>query len=52
MTALFLKRMKKIKGKIKHYSKMSLTAIVAGFFGTILITILAIFIRRRKRKDK
>ncbi|MBU1178177.1 LPXTG cell wall anchor domain-containing protein [Patescibacteria group bacterium] len=42
--------MKGIKAKIKRYSKMSLTAVVAGFFGAILITVLALFVRRRKKK--
>jgi len=42
--------MRKVGEKIKRYSKMSLTAVVVGFFGTILITILALFIRRKKRK--
>ncbi|MFH2104932.1 MAG: LPXTG cell wall anchor domain-containing protein [Parcubacteria group bacterium] len=42
----------KVRNKIKRYSKMSLAAVVVGFFGTILVSTLALFIRRRKRKDK
>lgn len=42
--------MRKLKEKVKRYSKMSLAAVVVGFFGTILVSILALFIRRRKKK--
>jgi len=41
---------KKIKDKIKRYSKMSLVAAIVGFFGAIFITIIAIFIRRKKHQ--
>ena len=42
--------MKEIKAKIKRYSKMSLTAMVVAFFGTVLISVLALFVRRRKKR--
>jgi LPXTG-motif cell wall-anchored protein len=44
--------MKKIIKKVKKIIRIFIVSTVLSFFGSILIAILTIFIRRRKRKPK